>query len=87
MSLSQFREETRSWLEENCPTGARGDGQIPTGSTKIKIENPDVTLWLERMAEKGWTVPTWPREFGGADLSTEEFVVLVEDQPLVSRMN
>ena len=52
---------------------------MPTGSTKIKIEDPDVTLWLDRMIEKGWTAPTWPKEFGGAGLSTEEYVVLIEE--------
>ena len=62
MSLSDFRQEAREWLEENCPAGARGEGQIPTGSTKIEIADPDVRLWLERAAEKGWTVPTWPTE-------------------------
>ena len=77
--IEGFREETRIWLEKNCPTGAKGIGQVPTGSTKIKIEDPDVTLWLDRMIEKGWTAPTWPKEFGGADLSTEEYVVLIEE--------
>lgn len=79
MSLQSFREETRAWLEENCPAGARGEGQTPTGSTKIVIHDPDVSLWLERMAERGWTAPTWPTEYGGAGLSTAEFVVLVEE--------
>ena len=77
--IEGFREETRIWLEKNCPTGAKGVGQVPTGSTKIKIEDPDVTLWLDRMIEKGWTAPTWPKEFGGAGLSTEEYVVLIEE--------
>ncbi|MEM7097749.1 MAG: acyl-CoA dehydrogenase family protein [Pseudomonadota bacterium] len=79
MSLEQFRQETRAWLEENCPAGAKGEGQVPTGSTKIEIKDPDVRVWLERMAEKGWTAPTWPVEYGGAGLSTAEFVVLVEE--------
>ncbi len=79
MSLDTFRSEIRAWLEENCPPGARGPGQIPTGSTKITIEDPDVSLWLERMASKGWSVPTWPTAYGGAGLSTEEYVVLVEE--------
>jgi len=74
-----FRNDARAWLEENCPPGARGAGQVPTGSSKIDIEDPDVTLWLERMVARGWTVPTWPEEFGGAGLSTAEFVVLVEE--------
>ncbi len=79
MSSNEFRMEARAWLEEHCPPGARGEGQIATGSTKIPIEHPDVRLWLERMAEKGWTVPTWPAEYGGAGLTTEEFVILVEE--------
>ena len=78
-AISEFRAETRAWLKENCPDGARGEGQIPTGSTKIKIHNPEVSLWLDRMVEKGWTAPTWPTEYGGGGLSTEEYVVLVEE--------
>jgi alkylation response protein AidB-like acyl-CoA dehydrogenase len=77
--LDDFRAETRAWLADNCPEGARGEGQVPTGSTKIKIENPDVVLWLERMVEKGWTAPTWPTEYGGGGLSTDQYVVLVEE--------
>ena len=52
--LAEFRAEVAGWLKENCPDGARGPGQIANGSTKITLQ-PDVALWLERMAEKGWT--------------------------------
>ncbi len=78
-ALEEFRSETRAWLEENCPPGARGPGQVPNGSSKIEIEGADTRLWLERMAEKGWTVPTWPAAYGGADLTTGELVVLVNE--------
>jgi alkylation response protein AidB-like acyl-CoA dehydrogenase len=84
VALGEFRREARAWLEEHCPPGARGEGQIPTGSTRIKIENPDVRLWLARMAEKGWTAPTWPVEYGGGGLSTAEYVVLVEEMRRIS---
>jgi alkylation response protein AidB-like acyl-CoA dehydrogenase len=73
-----FRAETRTWLEENCPPGARGPGQVPWGSSKVQLE-PDVRLWLERMSERGWTVPTWPREYGGAELSRQEYSVLIDE--------
>ena len=49
-AIDEFRAETRAWLAQNCPPGARGPGQVPTGSTKIKIEDPDTKLWLTRMA-------------------------------------
>ena len=32
--LAQFRSETRSWLAENCPAGARGNGPMSIGSSK-----------------------------------------------------
>ncbi|MDA1074778.1 MAG: acyl-CoA dehydrogenase family protein, partial [Proteobacteria bacterium] len=49
------------------------------GSTKIELTDPDVRLWLDRMAEKGWTVPNWPVQYGGGGLSMDEYVVLVEE--------
>ena len=76
--LRQFRAETRAWLAENCPPGARGLGQIPFGSSKITLDT-DTRLWLERMAARGWTVPTWPRAYGGAELSNAEYRILIEE--------
>lgn len=77
--LSQFREDTRKWLADNCPPGARGPGQIPSGSTKIPIKDPDVKLWLDRMAERGWTTPMFPTAYGGGGLSKDEYLVLIEE--------
>ena len=76
--LTEFREETRAWLEENCPSGARGPGPIAWGSSKVDLE-PDIRLWLERMAERGWTVPTWPKQYGGAELPREHYTVLIDE--------
>ncbi len=78
-AIDEFRAETRAWLAQNCPPGARGPGQIPTGSTKIKIEDPDTRTWLTRMAEKGWTAPMWPKAYGGGGLTKEQYIVLVEE--------
>ncbi len=77
--LDQFREETRAWLEENCPAGARGPGEVSNGSSKIKIRDPDTRLWLERMVAKGWAVPAWPTEYGGGGLSKDEYIVLLQE--------
>jgi len=76
--LETFRAETRQWLEENCPEGARGSGPISIGSRRLDL-GQDVALWLERMAEKGWTVPTWPKEYGGAELDRDQYRVLIEE--------
>ena len=82
--LSSFRTSTRAWLEENCPPGARGPGEVSNGSTKIEIQDADTRLWLERMIKKGWTVPGWPKAYGGGGLSTEEYVVLLEEMKRIS---
>ena len=73
-----FRLETREWLATHCPDGARGPGQTPWGSSKITLER-DSALWLERMAERGWTVPTWPTQYGGAGLDKELYPILIEE--------
>ncbi len=77
-AIESFRRETREWLAVNCPPGARGPGQIPWGATRVPLQD-DARLWLERMASRGWTVPTWPREYGGAELTSEQYLVLLDE--------
>ena len=77
--IDDFRTETRAWLEDNCPTGARGPGPISTGATSIAINHEDTQLWLDRMIEKGWTAPVWPTEYGGGGLSTNEYMTLIQE--------
>ncbi|TDJ41220.1 MAG: acyl-CoA dehydrogenase [Gammaproteobacteria bacterium] len=81
--MTTFREETKAWLAENCPPGARGPGPISNGSSKITIEDADTRLWLERMVEKGWTVPTWPTAYGGGGLNKEEYLILLAEMRLI----
>ena len=80
--LDVFRTETRAWLEANCPASMRtpltGD-ETPWGGRKFKWKNPDSKLWLDRMAEKGWTAPMWPKAYGGGGLSAAEARVLEQE--------
>ena len=36
-------------------------------------------IWLDRMAAKGWTAPTWPKQYGGGGLSDDEALILEEE--------
>src|ERR1051326_3413035 len=83
--LETFRSETRSWLEANCPPSMRGtaveddyDNSV-CGGRKGTFKNPEQKLWLDRMAAKGWTAPTWPKEYGGGGLSNAEARVLAQE--------
>jgi len=49
------------------------------GGRNEPFVNPESRLWLERMAERGWTCPTWPKEYGGGGLSYEENKLLQEE--------
>lgn len=82
--LDDFRADTQAWLAENCPPGVRGPGPVSNGSTKIKITDSDTLLWLERMVEKGWTVPNWPKEYGGGGLSNDEYMILLEEMVAIN---
>jgi alkylation response protein AidB-like acyl-CoA dehydrogenase len=82
--LHEFRNDTRQWLAENCPPGARGPGPVSNGSTKIEITDEDTLLWLERMIEKGWTVPNWPKEYGGGGLNNDEYLILLEEMAAIN---
>ena len=76
--LQAFKEETQDWLESNCPPEMRKPGDVCWGGRNATFSHPDQKIWLERMGEKGWTCPTWPREYGGGGLSKEENKILQE---------
>ena len=81
--LESFRQETRAWLQENVPSSIVGvrfselDGNW--GGRRAEYANPDMKVWLERMASRGWTAPTWPTEYGGGGLSSQEAKVLSQE--------
>src|SRR5262245_34462491 len=80
--LDSFREETRAWLAANAPPSMRGPLTNPDdlcwGGRKARYPD-DVKRWLDVMAERGWTAPTWPREYGGGGLTKQETKVLAEE--------
>jgi len=84
--LEAFRAETRAWLEENYPDGLRStvykgpeEDQDIWGGKKCEWVNPDRKVWLNRMASRGWTAPTWPKKYGGGGLSRGEARILTEE--------
>jgi alkylation response protein AidB-like acyl-CoA dehydrogenase len=78
--LETFRAGTRAWLEANCPPSMRRDigdeNEAIWGGRNFVFKNPEAKLWLERMGAKGWTAPTWPKDYGGGGLSREEAKIL-----------
>ena len=86
--LDVFRQQTRAWLEENCPqsmrTPQRSDNDACWGGRNFPFASEDQKLWLERMAARGWTAPDWPTEYGGGGLSQQEHKVLREEMARIN---
>lgn len=82
-STEEFRAELRDWLEANCPQemrdGAMTEDGICWGGKNWVFTSGAQKQWLERCASKGYTVPTWPVDCGGAALNREQEKVFHEE--------
>ena len=89
--LEGFRSETRAWLEANCPPEMRepmrSEDEACWGGRNWTFHSDAQRVWLERMVERGWTVPHWPKEYGGAGLDPAEAKVLKEEMALIGARN
>src|ERR1700759_5690302 len=75
--LDTFRTEVRDWLKANYPDELKGAGHWDEdagwGGRKFKDNTTDPQIvWMRRVAEHGWTAPTWPQQSGGGGLPPEK---------------
>ncbi len=83
--LDAFRAEARDWLEANFPKSLAFQpvAMIPGQESNAA----DHKLWKQRMAEKGWGTPTWPKQYGAGGLSQSEARVLQQEMDRVGAYN
>ena len=83
VSLTDFRKETRAWLEENCPMSMRKPIKVANdfywGGRNPKFNSKDQKIWFERMLEKKWIVPYWDFKYGGGGLSQDQNNILTQE--------
>ena len=80
--LDNFRKDVAVWLEDNCPASMRTpmkETDTIWGGRKFVYPSDDAKCWKERMAAKGWTAPTWPKEYGGGGLTEMQAAVLKQE--------
>jgi alkylation response protein AidB-like acyl-CoA dehydrogenase len=85
--IEAFRADVRGWLAANYPpelktADAATDPEAVWGGRAFEGSADPQIVWMRRMAEKGWTAPTWPKDVGGGGLSPEQARVL--DQELAA---
>ncbi len=76
--LNSFREETREWLESNCPQSMRNRTFHFEDAHEV-YSTDDAKLWLQRAAAKGWTAPSWDTKYGGGGLERAQAAVLSQE--------
>jgi alkylation response protein AidB-like acyl-CoA dehydrogenase len=76
--LDTFREETRSWLKDNCPDEMCNLSFHWEDAHEI-YSTDAAEVWRARMAERNWIAPTWPKEYGGGGLNREEAQILSQE--------
>lgn len=54
-----FREEVRSFIADNYPAKLKEVGG------REDLGKDDMLAWHQILGKKGWSVPSWPKEYGG----------------------
>jgi alkylation response protein AidB-like acyl-CoA dehydrogenase len=85
--LDDFRQEARSWLEANFPRSLIGRDNAFASVEGGGEETAEHAAWKRSMGEKGWGVPTWPKEYGGGGLGRKEARILQEEMARIGAWN
>ena len=89
--LETFRAETRAWLEANCPPEmrepVRSEKDTAWGGRDQSMMTPAQKLWMDRMGARGWTVPDWPKAYGGGGLNPAETKIVREELARIKARN
>lgn len=73
-----FRNEVRTFIETEAPKPAKG----MSGEEALVANWDENQAWFKKLGGKGWIAPAWPKEYGGAGLSTMQQFVLNEELAL-----
>lgn len=80
--IDTFRAEVAQWLLANCPPSMRTPivaEEMVWGGSRLTFKTEEQRLWFERMRERGWFAPSWPKEYGGGGLTPKQTRVVEEE--------
>ena len=87
VELETFRGEARAWLEANFPASLKGKAGEAMSLMDGGAAAGELATWRNRLAEKGWTTPTWPTEYGGGGLTVLQARVLEQEMGKIGAFN
>lgn len=84
----EFRQDVRDWLTTNFPASLKGGHYVVHHARgEESTLTPDYHLWKERMGAKGWSTPSWPKEYGGGGLTLLQTEILEEEMARAGAFN
>ena len=87
IDLEAFRAEARAWLDANFPASLKGRAGWAMAQMEGKAAEGDLATWRTNIAAKGWATPTWPAQYGGGGLSSQQARVLREEMDRAGAFN
>ncbi|HEY7271078.1 MAG TPA: acyl-CoA dehydrogenase family protein, partial [Dehalococcoidia bacterium] len=88
-----WRDEVRSFINSNLPSDVRGrnmyaeegggegrpDTSARAGASGFRKATGPLASWRDRLVERGWIAPAWPKEYGGAGLEVMQQFILNQE--------
>jgi alkylation response protein AidB-like acyl-CoA dehydrogenase len=68
----EFRQQARGWLRANVPAVP-----LPSGDTRAGFA--EHVQWERHLHRAGWSVVSWPKEYGGRDADLWQWLIFEEE--------
>jgi alkylation response protein AidB-like acyl-CoA dehydrogenase len=72
-----WRDEVREFIKTQTPAALRAATDEGEGSLFGRMGA--IKEWREKLADKGWIAPSWPKKYGGADMTVAEQFIMNEE--------
>ncbi|MBV1934195.1 MAG: acyl-CoA dehydrogenase family protein [Parvibaculaceae bacterium] len=79
--LTHFTNEVRTFLAESLTPELKRAGELCAG---IYADQPIALEWHRILHKQGWSVPSWPVEFGGTGWNLEQHAIFQRELTLAS---
>ena len=67
----EFKQEVEGFLDANYPLDIK-----EKQDRRYPLDKSDVIKWQKILSKRGWFAITWPKEYGGSDLSPTKKYIL-----------
>ncbi len=83
--LASWRSTVNSFVKDHWGSGQGDDFEGEMGGAEAQSEDrrqaheARISKWLDRLGEKGWLAPAWPKKYGGHELKMLDRFVMTEE--------